>query len=50
MTEPEKDYKQCECKHDRHHSQSAVWYDSTGWLQCLECKGWARIKDRVTTK
>lgn len=48
MTQPTEIYKPCECKHDRHSSQSAVWYDSTGWLYCISCKGWQRIKHRIT--
>lgn len=50
MTEPTPNDKPCTCHHHRHHINSAVWYDSTGWLYCLECRGWQRIKHVITRK
>jgi len=50
MTQPTPYYddKDCYCTHDRHRSNTAVWFDSTGFLKCLQCDGWQRIKHVVS--
>jgi hypothetical protein len=36
----------CECKH-KIADTGGVFYQSSGWLECLNCGGWQRIKKAI---
>lgn len=38
--------KKCRHKHSL-QGTGAVFYQSTGWLECIKCGGWQRIKKAV---
>jgi len=46
MTQPTPNDKECHCNH-RLTGTGAVFYQSTGWLVCTVCRGWARIRKPI---
>ncbi|MFV1943514.1 hypothetical protein VPH49_22120 [Pseudomonas luteola] len=38
--------KTCRHKH-KFQGTGAVFYQSTGWIECAKCRGWQRIKKAV---
>jgi hypothetical protein len=45
-TTPPDDYKTCTHKHEL-IGTGAVFFQSTGWLICIDCKGWQRIREAI---
>lgn len=39
--------KQCECDH-KLQGTGAVFFQSIGWLYCVNCRGWQRIRKPVS--
>ena len=49
MTRPAPHDKACHCDH-KLTGTGAVFFQSTGWLVCNECKGWQRIRKPVYSR
>lgn len=45
-TQPPADHKVCECDH-KLAGTGAIFYQSTGWIECANCRGWQLIKKPI---
>lgn len=43
---PPPNHKHCECDH-KLCGTGAVFYQSTGWIECTACRGWQPIRKPI---